>query len=38
MEPLTNDHSGAKGVGVDADGNVHGAVVRRKMLERHVKN
>jgi NHL repeat-containing protein len=37
MEPLTRDHSGAEGVGVDAEGNVYGAVVRRKMLERHVK-
>jgi sugar lactone lactonase YvrE len=31
------DHSGAEGVGVDASGNVYGAVVRRQMLERHVK-
>jgi hypothetical protein len=30
-------HSGAEGVGVDAHGNVYGAVVRRQMLERHVK-
>jgi DNA-binding beta-propeller fold protein YncE len=37
MEPLRDDHSGAEGVGVDADGNVYGAVVRRRMLERHVK-
>jgi DNA-binding beta-propeller fold protein YncE len=37
MEPLTPDHSGAEGVGVDAQGNVYGAVVRRQMLERHVK-
>lgn len=36
MEPLTNPHSGAEGLGVDADGNVYGAVVRRRMLERHV--
>lgn len=35
LEPLTADHSGAEGVGVDADGNVYGAVVRRQMLERH---
>ncbi|MBL4819414.1 MAG: hypothetical protein JKY98_00275 [Gammaproteobacteria bacterium] len=35
-EPLTKDHSGAEGVGVDANGNVYGAVVRRRMLERHV--
>lgn len=38
MEPLTNPHSGAEGVGVDAEGNVYGAVVRRRMLERHVLN
>ncbi len=37
MEPLTPDHSGAEGVGVDAQGNVYGGVVRRQMLERHVK-
>ena len=36
MEPLTDPHSGAEGVGVDHDGNVYGAVVRRQMLERHV--
>ncbi len=36
MEPLRDDHSGAEGVGVDANGNVYGAVVRRRMLERHV--
>ncbi len=36
MEPLTDPHSGAEGVGVDALGNVYGAVVRRQMLERHV--
>ncbi|MCB1672378.1 MAG: peptidyl-alpha-hydroxyglycine alpha-amidating lyase family protein [Gammaproteobacteria bacterium] len=36
LEPLTDPHSGAEGVGVDADGNVYGAVVRRQMLERHV--
>lgn len=36
MEPLTSPHSGAEGVGVDAAGNVYGAVVRRRMLERHV--
>jgi len=35
LEPLTDPHSGAEGVGVDADGNVYGAVVRRQMLERH---
>jgi sugar lactone lactonase YvrE len=37
MEPTAPDHSGAEGVGVDADGNVYGAVVRRQMLERHVR-
>jgi sugar lactone lactonase YvrE len=37
MEPTTADHSGAEGVGVDAAGNVYGAVVRRQMLERHVR-
>jgi sugar lactone lactonase YvrE len=37
MEPLTKDHSGAEGVGVDLDGNVYGAVVRRQMLEKHIK-
>jgi DNA-binding beta-propeller fold protein YncE len=37
MESATPDHSGAEGVGVDAKGNVYGAVVRRQMLERHVR-
>jgi hypothetical protein len=37
MEPTRADHSGAEGVGVDNQGNVYGAVVRRQMLERHVK-
>ena len=37
MEPTTHDHSGAEGVGVDAEGNVYGAVVRRQMLEKHIK-
>jgi sugar lactone lactonase YvrE len=36
-ESTSPDHSGAEGVGVDAAGNVYGAVVRRQMLERHVK-
>ena len=36
-ESTTGDHSGAEGVGVDAQGNVYGAVVRRQMLERHVR-
>ncbi len=38
MEPLRDDHSGAEGVGVDLNGNVYGAVVRRRMLEKHVLN
>jgi len=37
MESTTEEHSGAEGVGVDAAGNVYGAVVRRKMLEKHIK-
>jgi hypothetical protein len=37
MESTTGDHSGAEGVGVDAAGNVYGAVVRRQMLERHIR-
>ncbi|MBV8728837.1 MAG: 6-bladed beta-propeller [Acidobacteriia bacterium] len=37
MESTTQDHSGAEGVGVDAEGNVYGAVVRRQMLEKHIK-
>lgn len=36
IESTTDDHSGAEGVGVDRDGNVYGAVVRRMMLEKHV--
>jgi sugar lactone lactonase YvrE len=36
MESTAPDHSGAEGVGVDDQGNVYGAVVRRQMLERHV--
>jgi DNA-binding beta-propeller fold protein YncE len=36
-ESTVADHSGAEGVGVDDKGNVYGAVVRRQMLERHVK-
>jgi DNA-binding beta-propeller fold protein YncE len=35
VESTRPDHSGAEGVGVDAAGNVYGAVVRRQMLERH---
>ena len=37
MESTRADHSGAEGVGVDATGNVYGAVVRRQMLERHTR-
>ena len=37
MESTTEEHSGAEGVGVDATGNVYGAVVRRQMLEKHIK-
>ncbi|HEY5618405.1 MAG TPA: peptidyl-alpha-hydroxyglycine alpha-amidating lyase family protein [Vicinamibacterales bacterium] len=37
MESTTPDHSGAEGVGVDASGNVYGAVVRRQMIERHAR-
>jgi sugar lactone lactonase YvrE len=36
-ESTASDHSGAEGVGVDARGNVYGGVVRRQMLERHVR-
>jgi hypothetical protein len=38
MESTTEEHSGAEGVGVDKAGNVYGAVVRRKMLEKHVRS
>ena len=37
MESTTEEHSGAEGVGVDRAGNVYGAVVRRQMLEKHIK-
>jgi DNA-binding beta-propeller fold protein YncE len=37
LESTAPDHSGAEGLGVDAQGNVYGAVVRRQMLERHVR-
>jgi len=37
LESTTAEHSGAEGVGVDARGHVYGAVVRRQMLERHVR-
>ena len=35
LQATSPEHSGAEGVGVDADGVVYGAVVRRHMLERH---
>ena len=37
-EPLRDDHSGAEGVGVDHNGNVYGAAVFSRMLERRVIN
>jgi DNA-binding beta-propeller fold protein YncE len=37
QESTAPDHSGAEGVGVDVHGNVYGAVVRRQMLERHIR-
>ena len=37
VESTTVEHSGAEGVGVDAQGNVYGAVVRRQMLEKFVR-
>jgi sugar lactone lactonase YvrE len=37
VESTTDEHSGAEGVGVDAAGNVYGAVVRRQMLEKHIR-
>jgi len=37
LESTTGDHSGAEGVGVDADGSVYGAVVRRQMLEKYIR-
>ena len=38
MESTTEEHSGAEGVGVDSAGNVYGAVVRRQILEKHVRS
>ena len=38
LESMAQEHSGAEGVGVDSQGNVYGAVVRRRMLEKHVPN
>jgi hypothetical protein len=37
LESTIEEHSGAEAVGVDSRGNVYGGVVRRKMLEKHVK-
>ncbi len=37
MESTVADHSGAEGLGVDLQGNVYGGVVRRRMLERHIR-
>jgi hypothetical protein len=37
IESTTPDHSGAEGVGVDAQGNVYGAVVRRHGLDRWIR-
>jgi ABC-type molybdate transport system substrate-binding protein/sugar lactone lactonase YvrE len=36
LEWARPEHSGAEGVGVDSAGNVYGAVVRRRMLEKHI--
>jgi len=36
LESTAIEHTGAEGVGVDSRGNVYGAVVRRRMLEKHV--
>ena len=35
LEATSLEPAGAEGVGVDAEGNVYGAVVRRMMLEKH---
>ena len=35
LEATSLEAAGAEGVGVDAEGNVYGAVVRRMMLEKH---
>jgi hypothetical protein len=37
LESTTEEHSGAEAVGVDSQGNVYGGVVRRMMLEKHIK-
>lgn len=36
IEATTTTHSGAEGLGVDSHGNIYGAVVRRRMLEKFV--
>ncbi len=36
IEATTTSHSGAEGLGVDSKGNIYGAVVRRRMLEKFV--
>jgi DNA-binding beta-propeller fold protein YncE len=36
IEAETTSHSGAEGIGVDSKGNIYGAVVRRRMLEKFV--
>ena len=36
IESTTISHSGAEGVGIDSDGNVFGATVRRRMLEKYI--
>lgn len=38
LEATSLEAAGAEGVGVDAEGNVYGAVVRRMMLERHERH
>ena len=37
IESTSVEHAGAEGVAVDVLGNVYGAVVRRQMLEKHVR-
>ncbi len=37
IESMVDPHSGAEAVGVDVLGNVYGGVVRRRMLEKHVR-
>ena len=38
LEATSLEAAGAEGVGVDSEGNVYGAVVRRMMLERHERH